>query len=143
LKQDALLEASLVNSSINSATGGFMNLQVGKSRVSTAVAGPMRCQCRVEIRFKSRDELHCSSLGYIDDSVDLLLKGSAAFDETNRASLLGPGGLKAVLPKYRRICCNCFNDRNSRVELEPQRAKYVQSCVQCVARRESAGNASL
>jgi hypothetical protein len=143
LKQDALFEANFINSSIN-ATGSVMNPRVGNSRASTTVAGPMRCQCRVEIKFKSKDEFHCSSLGYVDDSVDLLLSSSAtALDATSRGSLLGAGGPKSVLPKYRRVCCNCFNDRNSRVEMEPQRAKFVQSCAQCVSRKDSAGNASL
>jgi hypothetical protein len=114
---------------------------------STVVTGPIRCQCRVEIKYKSKDDFHCSSLGYVDDSVDILLKRGAAVMEDpsreSRASLLGPGGQKVAPPKYRRLCCNCFNDRNYRVELEPQRARYVQSCAQCVIRKESAGNASL
>jgi hypothetical protein len=73
LKQDALLQASSISSTFSPATGGGVNFNVRNSRASTVVAGPMRCQCRVEIKYRSRDELHCASFGYVDDSVDLEL----------------------------------------------------------------------
>ena len=107
----------------------------------------LQCQCQIEISYKSKDPSKCSSLGFLDDSMDVSDTSNKTSSKPRSGDMKSFGYAGAQRPtmsplKYRRLCCGCFNDRVFRADIEPLRSRFADPCTQCLKRKEADSESS-